>query len=90
MPPNSGRFGNGASLTVPGRRKCRKAVNGGQMWKPSGPLMQPKPSTSTRQAHRNAFWNAIALEPPRAECDGLPSPGVKLQKNIQPSTNSTA
>jgi hypothetical protein len=30
-PPKRGRFGKGASLIVPGRRKCRKAVNGGQM-----------------------------------------------------------
>ena len=86
VPPNSGRFGNGASLIVPGRRKCRNAVNGGQMWKPSGPLMQPKPSTSTRQAQMKAFWKAMPSSHHEPNVHGLPRPGVKLQKNIQPST----
>ncbi len=57
------------------------------MWKPSGPLMQPKPSTSTRQAQRNAFWNAMPSRHHEPTCQGLPRPGVKRTKNIQPSTN---
>ena len=54
-PPNIGSFGNGASLVVPGRRKCRKAVNGGQILNPNGPLMQAKPAASQRHPHKNAF-----------------------------------
>ena len=45
------------------------------MWKPSGPLMQPKPSTSTRQAQRNAFWNAMPSRHHEPTCHGLPRPG---------------
>src|ERR1700752_1442995 len=85
VPPEPGIDGHGASLIVPGRRKWRNAVNGGQMWKPSGPLMHPKPRTSTRHAHRNAFWNAISSvhhdqTPPNAR------PGVKLTQYIHPTT----
>ena len=74
-PPKSGSRGNGASLIVPGRRKCRNAVNGGQRWKPSGPLMQPNPSTSTRQPQRNAFWNAIPSPHHDAEGPGAAEAG---------------
>ena len=41
---------NGAIFTVPGRRKWRNAVNGGQRWKPSGPLMHPRPRLSKIEA----------------------------------------
>ena len=50
-------------------------MNGGQMRKPSGPLMQPKPSTSTRQAQRNAFWNAMPSRHHEPTSHGLPRPG---------------
>ncbi len=89
VPPNSGSRGNGASLIVPGRRKWRKAVNGGQMWKPSGPLMQPKPSTSTRHAQRNAFWKAIPSVPPRAERHRAAEPGREAHEE-HPSERRTA
>ncbi len=59
-------------------------MKGGQMWKPSGPLMQPNPSTSTRQAQMNAFWKAMSSSHHAPMVDGLPRPGVKLTKNIQP------
>ena len=78
------------SFVVPGRRKWSDAVNGGQMRSPSGPLMQPKPVTSTRLAQRNAFWNAVSSKIHEVNPANVPSPGVKRQKNIQPSTNSVS
>jgi hypothetical protein len=85
VPPKIGKPGHGASFRVPGRRKWRNAVNGGHRWNPSGPLMQPMPSTSMRHAHRNAFWKAM---PSLHHAPTWPKrrPGVKLTKNIQPMT----
>ncbi len=90
MPPSTGRFGNNGSFVVPGRRKCSDAVNGGHILSPRGPLMHPKPSTSTRLAHRKAFWNAVPSKIHEVKFHGVPSPGVKLQKNIQPSTKRSS
>jgi len=63
-------------------------VNGGHIRSPSGPLMQPNPITSTRLAHRNAFWNAVPSKIHDRKSRSVPSPGVKRQKNTQPRTNS--
>jgi len=53
-------------------------------------LRSPAAALFRARAHRKAFWNAVPSKIHEVKFHGVPSPGVKRQKTIQPSTKSAS